>query len=305
MRLTCPNCDAQYEVDDSAIPEKGRDVQCSNCGQTWFQTAAYTGQAGDTAPELQQAEQTKAPEPETIDAGPEAVVAAQEPPVPTSDTGETPDADASEADAPSAADDATKEDEPTEDAKASEPAKPEEAPQRQSLDAAVLDVLRQEAELETKARHSEGDGLETQPDLGLAEGDAAQDKAIRERTARLRGEQAAPDDTAHRRDLLPDIEEINSTLRAESDRAEGGEEGFYGDEDLPQRGGFRRGFALALLLFAIAFGVYIYAPALAQSWPGAEGALNGYVTWINGLRVWLDGAMNGTIEAISGLTEES
>ena len=37
MRLTCPNCQAQYEVDDSAIPEAGRDVQCSNCKQTWFQ----------------------------------------------------------------------------------------------------------------------------------------------------------------------------------------------------------------------------------------------------------------------------
>ena len=37
MRLVCPNCDAQYEVDDAAIPEAGRDVQCSNCGHAWFQ----------------------------------------------------------------------------------------------------------------------------------------------------------------------------------------------------------------------------------------------------------------------------
>lgn len=36
MRLICPNCDAQYEVDASAIPESGRDVQCSNCGNMWF-----------------------------------------------------------------------------------------------------------------------------------------------------------------------------------------------------------------------------------------------------------------------------
>lgn len=38
MRLTCPNCDAEYEVDDSMIPPEGRDVQCSNCETTWFQT---------------------------------------------------------------------------------------------------------------------------------------------------------------------------------------------------------------------------------------------------------------------------
>ena len=37
MRLTCPNCDARYQVSDEAIPPAGRDVQCSNCGQTWFQ----------------------------------------------------------------------------------------------------------------------------------------------------------------------------------------------------------------------------------------------------------------------------
>ena len=37
MRLTCPNCGARYEVDDSMIPAEGRDVQCSNCTTTWFQ----------------------------------------------------------------------------------------------------------------------------------------------------------------------------------------------------------------------------------------------------------------------------
>lgn len=37
MRLICPRCGAQYEVDDVIIPAAGRDVQCSGCGQTWFQ----------------------------------------------------------------------------------------------------------------------------------------------------------------------------------------------------------------------------------------------------------------------------
>ncbi|MCB1342458.1 MAG: zinc-ribbon domain-containing protein [Pseudooceanicola sp.] len=37
MRITCPNCGAQYEVPDEVIPTEGRDVQCSNCGDTWFQ----------------------------------------------------------------------------------------------------------------------------------------------------------------------------------------------------------------------------------------------------------------------------
>ena len=37
MRITCPNCGAQYEVPDEVIPAEGRDVQCSNCGDTWYQ----------------------------------------------------------------------------------------------------------------------------------------------------------------------------------------------------------------------------------------------------------------------------
>ena len=37
MRLTCPNCNAQYEVDEKVIPKGGRDVQCSACGHTWYQ----------------------------------------------------------------------------------------------------------------------------------------------------------------------------------------------------------------------------------------------------------------------------
>lgn len=37
MRLTCPNCEALYDVPDDVIPPGGREVQCSNCGESWFQ----------------------------------------------------------------------------------------------------------------------------------------------------------------------------------------------------------------------------------------------------------------------------
>jgi predicted Zn finger-like uncharacterized protein len=38
MRLICPNCNAEYDVADDVIPQGGRDVQCSSCTKTWFQT---------------------------------------------------------------------------------------------------------------------------------------------------------------------------------------------------------------------------------------------------------------------------
>ncbi len=36
MRLTCPNCGAEYEVPDGLVPEGGRHVQCTDCDTRWF-----------------------------------------------------------------------------------------------------------------------------------------------------------------------------------------------------------------------------------------------------------------------------
>ncbi|NNU79647.1 hypothetical protein HMH01_04255 [Halovulum dunhuangense] len=37
MRLVCPSCGAQYEVDENLFPEEGREVQCSSCDELWVQ----------------------------------------------------------------------------------------------------------------------------------------------------------------------------------------------------------------------------------------------------------------------------
>ena len=52
MRLTCPNCDAQYVVPAAAIPADGRDVQCSNCGHIWFTTRETDDAALTEAPRV-------------------------------------------------------------------------------------------------------------------------------------------------------------------------------------------------------------------------------------------------------------
>ncbi len=36
MRLTCPNCGAEYEVPEGMIPPGGKHVQCTNCHTRWF-----------------------------------------------------------------------------------------------------------------------------------------------------------------------------------------------------------------------------------------------------------------------------
>lgn len=35
MRLICPRCGAQYEIDAAAVPPTGRDVECSACDHVW------------------------------------------------------------------------------------------------------------------------------------------------------------------------------------------------------------------------------------------------------------------------------
>ena len=91
-----------------------------------------------------------------------------------------------------------------------------------------------------------------------------------------------------RRDLLPDIEETNSTLRHTGDTAR------QGDADTPQtsdasRGrGFRLGFVLVILAAAAAVYVSSSHDQLAASYPQYAPQIEGFVDGANNARVWLD-----------------
>lgn len=266
MRLICPNCGAQYEVPDEVVAESGRDVQCSNCGDTWFQT--HPDHPHETAPEA---------------------------PAEADDTAETEEFDEPdwvEVDEDGEADDLT-----------ATPA--EETPSRRELDPEIASVLREEASREKQARAAEKGGLEMQPDLGL---DGAHDDSNRRsdqakaRMARLRGvssPQADPAedediDPATRRGLLPDIDDVNSTIASAQPAVR---------EDLsardgsrvatPERstGGFRRGLRLAVLLAILATAVYIFSPQIAETIPATADPLVTYVETVNGWRAQLNEAV--------------
>ena len=36
MIITCPNCNKQFKIDNSFIPDEGRDLQCGSCNHVWF-----------------------------------------------------------------------------------------------------------------------------------------------------------------------------------------------------------------------------------------------------------------------------
>jgi predicted Zn finger-like uncharacterized protein len=249
MRLICPNCDAQYEVPTEVVPTDGRDVQCSNCGQTWYQH-----HPDHMPPTEDEVEETTVPENE------ERVEVAEQ-------------------------------------------------PQRKEMDPAVADILRQEAEHEADIRENEPTGIESQPDLGL---DDAEDESTRrarearERMARMRGEDPEADvsDAAlgSRRDLLPDIEEINSSLRSTSDRQVSTDEA--GVAPARKKRGFRRGFLTAALIAIILAALYIFAPAIAKAVPQVDPYLSSYVALVDQGRSWLDGQLDGIAKWLEAKLKE-
>jgi predicted Zn finger-like uncharacterized protein len=340
MRLVCPNCGAQYEVPDDVIPENGRDVQCSNCGDTWFQK--HPSQDRELAEELGQplddvhwqetedaapaaptpdeeiaaeVEPEPAPEPEP-EPEPEEVAAEAEEAAPEDDPADQGDhwqehvPDTSEPEAESESDWG----EPEED---DAPAAPdEEAPavQPSELPDEVRDVLREEAQFEARARAEEAGGLETQPDLGLEELDdeaSRREREARERMARMRGqspEEAAGGGAAAqamRRDLLPDIDEINSTLRKDSERVSSMENNAQVAPAQPKRGGFSRGFLTVIVLFTILVLVYVFAGKIAESVPALRAPLETYVALVNDLRAWIDAKVLALLGWLDGLSSEA
>lgn len=299
MRLTCPNCAAQYEVPDDVIPEEGRDVQCSSCGTTWFQPAAG---ASAEAPATEDA----AAEPEGIPEVTEQVateetiaseVAAEETPPPE----DAPHVE--EEQMPEAAEDLTtseelpaeEEDEPEEPAPAPDMDDEETVARRQrGLDPALSDILREEAEREAslRAASAPAQGLESQPNLGLNDlpenEQALRARQAKDRMARIKGQdprQLAAEASGQRRGVLPDIEEINSTLRAGDAAAV---QAAAEDTPVPRKSGFARGFALTILLALILMMIYTNAAKIAEAVPQADPYLSSYVTWVDQARLWLD-----------------
>ena len=283
MRLICPNCDAEYEVEDSAIPDTGRDVQCSNCGHAWFQLP----------PEIELALEQE----EELFGLAAAEAASESAPPAAASAPATPEASASApADAPATA--------------------PVAEPPRRTLDENLMAILREEAEREAAARRVEGSAIETQPDLGLAappapppsappvepKGAASGLTGAARRIAEMQGKDpdAPPPRPAARRDLLPDIEEINSSLKG-SDAPAGLPEADPAGVAVDDQRGFRSGFALSLFLAVVLLAAYVAAPQIKAQVPALSGGMDAYVAWVDGLRLWLDGVMRAATDLLRGM----
>jgi predicted Zn finger-like uncharacterized protein len=354
MRIICPNCGAQYEVDPRVIPDVGRDVQCSNCGHTWFQrpqsaVAASVRRVVEDPPVSPGPEADLPPEDRDDDVVMPGAGAVPSPapgaarvsdmfPTITGDDGRDDaaadgpqDADwppvvaATDAPPPRASDllpdidDGTTDDAPT---RAGAVAAPDVLPgdDRPALDDATRALLREEAEREARARAAERrPAVEVQGDFGLAPPAASAPVASAaaavthlppprsaQRMADLGGDAAAVSPVAtalaaaaSRRDSLPDVDSISSSLRGGMPGTDTPADPSDAVEAGPDRR-FRSGFLLVLLLVIAASVVYLYAPALADAVPGLRAPLAGYVAWVNDLRATITGALAGLAALLTG-----
>ncbi|MEP1613967.1 MAG: zinc-ribbon domain-containing protein [Roseobacter sp.] len=288
MRLICPNCEAQYEVPNDVMPLQGRDVQCSNCGETWFQK--HPGSQGDDQGNLSETRsRVKTGAPATPASAPEQSRLQR-------DLLSDPDVK------PSA--------EPETAPEVAEPEPKAEAPSRRGLDPAVANVLRAEAAIEVVARKKESDNLESQPDLGLNEApdhSERQTRGARARVARMHAdapevEEPEEEDVssaqtvlASRRDLLPDIEEINSTLRSNNDRSPDVDPGQTAQVEIKEKRSSRRGFTVTIALIVLLVLAYLYAPQISENIPETASTLTTYVEMVDNGRVWLDGQVTALL----------
>ncbi|MEM8977983.1 MAG: zinc-ribbon domain-containing protein [Pseudomonadota bacterium] len=290
MRLVCPNCGAQYDVPAEVIPAEGRDVQCSNCGDTWFQESEATLQAlAEDSPHST--------------AEPTFSVPA-EPPAPKTNEKDVP----SHAETQSAFDEDVDGDVDGEvDFSRYDPNVPADDNFSQAVNSAkiqkttltrdVEQVLREEAAFETKARQTPS--LETQSELGDLSSDET-DEDLRDKIKSLESLEdrdiAVAGGRSARRNLLPDVEEINSSLRTTQakkieDLTPEGFEYISEEYEIEHRRGFRWGFVGTLSGIAAAIALYIFADPLKERAPDFAGPIDTYVATIDRGRAYMDDAL--------------
>jgi len=309
MRITCPNCQAKYEVGPDMIPTEGRDVQCSNCSTTWFQEgrgreALPTGERPIRRPSR--------PLPRDEAEANAAARARPKRPVPDAETLDILREERELAERMRRGGTETATGVPDAEVVADDPRA-----------AAAIERSR----LGTAAERARTRRLSTA--LPETEDDQSDDDIASVIAATLReaNPQTAPDPKpdvaaspamddvaaaaaplsarAARKELLPDIEEINSSLRPDERAAEAaaqaGEDADTEEAEprAKKMSGFRTGFLLVFLIIVILIAVYIFAGRISAAVPQLADILTNYVAWVDLKRVALASGVEALTDSIS------
>ncbi|MBQ2261211.1 MAG: zinc-ribbon domain-containing protein [Loktanella sp.] len=245
MRLICPNCGAQYDVPDDAVPPAGREVQCSSCGHTWFEIETPALSAKATAAAATPQETTVVVPPESPPTQPETI---KEPRPRIDDSIK-----------------AILREEAARESALAEPAQPKEAPAADTVAPArrIVQVRRNDDTLPAAVRVPVAN-----PEPGSRD--------------------------------IPSMDDINARLRARSDAA-GTSLTAEEQQEAVARRGFRSGFVMVLLLFAILIAPYIFADQITAAVPQIQDGMTAYVAIVDQLRLTLNAAIANLAERVADL----
>ncbi len=97
-----------------------------------------------------------------------------------------------------------------------------------------------------------------------------------------------PGPAASRKELLPDVDELDSTLRSEGAQPNRSLETVGEEEKTADSGGFRRAFIWTLFLVALLAVLYLYRPQIVEIVPAAAAVLDPFASFVDGLRNSVD-----------------
>ena len=266
MRLTCPDCDAKYEVDDALIPEGGRDVQCSNCDATWFQTGPAARSADVEVFPADRAEGRDGPPPQDA------------PPLKPIEERHSPETLAA----------LREEREHEMRARAADAAGVPDAEEVDDVGAQERARMGAAAAVARARRDGEGGGG------GATAPETRARRHLQPRNDAPRGAERLPD-------IAPDEDRLqDDAVRAEERPAR--PRRVVRAEPEPKRSGFRAGFLTVAVLIAVAALVYVFAPDIAAQVPQLADPLGDYTVFVDEQRVALDRGVAALTDWIEGFT---
>ena len=300
MRLVCPNCGARYEVPEENIPASGRDVQCSACYTTWFQTHPDATASHDASSDGIDHGRVQPSEAGWAELTTETIVERAVP--------------------PALPDDASHLESAAEDTQA--PKDLNDMSTKRRLHPTVAEVLREEARREAEVRAAET--LETQTRLGLDEttqsvvpkpnaeenGNASgtskddamsqsdtktlekeldqrsnENKSVKQQTPIIENQDdVRPSNSGH----LPNIDDINSAIDFDKEALveEVVEETALVDVSLKKTGWL--GFVIGLSIIVGSFMIYQYEDRITAAYGPLAPAMSEYVSFVDRMRTYSD-----------------
>ena len=305
MRLVCPNCGARYEVPNENIFAVGRDVKCSACDTTWFQTHPDAMAAQDASVDEGNDDRTQSSE-DVL-----AKFSAKSSKV--------------EAGKPRSNDDASPLESAVEGSHTLKDLKDEA--ERRRLHPTVAEILREEARREAEERAADTLKVQTKfsleqitqfdaPKSGVVEnGDVTDavtvDEKSRPDTKTLEEELDEPldenksvikqtpiienQDVARplKSELPPNIEDINSAIAGDKE-ASVGEAGEVPLVDVARKVDVARlkagrlGFLIGLLVISGLFAIYQYEDRITAAYSPLVPAMEEYVSFVDRMRAYSD-----------------